>query len=136
MGSPLDAALAEMLMGSMGGSASMGPMGAGPSPSPSPEAGAQAQFAREATMLRQADPAALLKRITTLKQEAVAIINETGMSLPAVARSMAKILSGLDAAAKEAGTAAATASVVESSNPISHSALPPSTGMPGLIGGM
>lgn len=136
-GSPLDAILQQALISQLAGGANP-PIGgmAGP---PSPEAGVASDVSRQATMLRQSDPSVLLKRITAVKQEVVAIINETGMSLPGVARSIAKVLNGLDQAAKEAGTAAATASVTDSmAPPINHSALgiPPQS-MSGMgMGGM
>lgn len=137
-GSPLDAVMIQQLIsqlagGGAGGGMSMPGAGGGMMPG-SPEDASQQQYARESTMLRQADPAAILKRITNLKAEIHDILSQTGMSLPGIARALGKAIPSLDAALKEAGTAAATASVTSSANPVSTPALPPPQGGAGMFG--
>lgn len=89
-----------------------GPGGMGGGIPPSPDASANNQLSNELANLRQTDPAALMRRIVELKKELGSIMSQTMLSLPGVARSLAKTLSGLDAALKEAQQATATASVV------------------------
>jgi len=132
-GSPL-AALAPLIMAklaaSQGGGGGMGgPGGPGTGPSGSPsDIAASAGYGRELSSARQADPAALGQKVSTLKQMVLELINQTGMSNPGVARSLAKTLQGLDAAVKEAASAAATLQVAQ---PINSSA---AMGAPGAGG--
>jgi hypothetical protein len=132
---PMMAALAPMIMqrlaaasGGAGG-ASSGPGGPGTGPGASPaDATASAAYGRELSSARQADPAALGQKVTAVKQAILELINQTGMSNPGVARALSKTLQGLDAAVKEAASAAATLQVAQ---PINSSA---ATGAPGAGG--
>ena len=110
-----------------GGMGGPGGPGTGPSGSPSDDA-ASAGYGRELSSARQADPAALGQKVTSVKQMILDLINQTGMSNPGVARALAKTLQGLDAAVKEAASAAATLQVAQ---PINSSA---ALGAPGAGG--
>lgn len=115
-------------MGSMGG-AMGGPGGPGTGPAGNPsDAAASASFGRELSSARQADPAALGQKISTIKQQILDLINQTGMSNAGVARALSKTLQGVDAAIKEAANAAATLQVAQ---PIQASA---AMGAPGAGG--
>jgi len=128
------AALAPMIMQRLaaaqgGGDASGGPGGPGTGPGASPaDAMASASYGRELSSARQADPAALGQKVSSVKQAILELINQTGMSNPGVARALSKTLQGLDAAVKEAAQAAATLQVAQ---PINSSA---ATGAPGAGG--
>lgn len=135
---PLQAAASAMLMSRLAGAGSSpgslalagggptgGPAAAGPAGSPA-DAAANAGFGRELSSLRQADPMAMVKAIQAVKQQIVAVISGSGMSIPGVARSLAKTLQGVDAAIKEAQTAAAT---MQMAAPIQASA---AQGAPGM----
>lgn len=137
---PLMAHLAPLLMariaaqsqggGGMPGGPGGGPPGGpgtGPAGTPS-DIAASAGYGRELSSARQADPAALGQKVTSVKQMILELINQTGMSNPGVARALAKTLQGLDAAVKEAASAAATLQVA---SPIQASA---ATGAPGAGG--
>src|SRR6267378_5692451 len=145
-GNPLMSALAPMIMArlaaaqgggapgggpppSMGGGGMGGPGGPGTGPASSPgDIAASAGYGRELSSARQADPAALGQKVSSVKQMILELINQTGMSNPGVARALAKTLQGLDAAVKEAASAAATLQVA---SPIQASA---ATGAPGAGG--
>lgn len=148
-GNPLMSALAPMIMARLaaarggapgGGPPGMGmppgmgggmggPGGPGTGPSGSPgDAAASASYGKELSSARQADPAALGQKISTIKQQVLELINQTGMSNAGVARSLSKTLQGLDAAVKEAANAAATLQVAQ---PIQASA---AMGAPGAGG--
>ncbi|MGH2621950.1 MAG: hypothetical protein ACRDHG_15470, partial [Anaerolineales bacterium] len=130
---PLAALIVQKLAQSAGGGmpmlpeGGMGPIAPGGMP-PGPDAATESQLSRELSQLRQADPAAMLRTLTDIKQQLGVVINQTLMSLPGVARSAATALRGLDAAIKEASTAAATASVA--APPINNSLLPPGIATP------
>ena len=136
MGNPLAAMLVQKLAAGMGGGGMGGPDMGGPG-GPPPDMGGgpggpggsplDAQYGSEIANLRQTDPAGLVKALTAMKQQVVALVSQTGMSAPAVARALAKMLGDLDGAIKEAGTLAATAAVA--GPPIQSSLLPDSTGM-------
>lgn len=111
-------------MGPMGGP---GGPGTGPSGSPSDDM-ASASFGRELSSARQGDPGALGQTISSVKQQIMELINQTAMSHPAVARALMKSVQGIDAAVKEAATAAATLQVAQ---PIQASA---AQGAPGASG--
>ena len=117
-----------------------GPGGPGTGPANSPADMMQsAAYGRELSSARQADPAALGKAITDVKQKVLELINQTGMSTPGVARALSKTLQGLDAAVKESIQNAATLAVAQ---PIQASAAmgapgaggpnPAPTGVPGV----
>lgn len=139
MGNPMMAALAPLLMaklsggggmGGMGGGASMagpGGLGTGPGGSPSDDASSMA-YGRELSSARQADPAALAKSIHDIKMQIGELLSSTLSTNPGVARALSKTLQGLDAAIKEATTAAATLAVA---SPIQSS---PAMGAPGMGG--
>lgn len=144
-GNPLMSALAPMIMARLaaaqgggapggggpppmgGGMGGPGGPGTGPAGTPS-DAAASASYGRELSSARQADPAALGQKISTIKQQILELINQTGMSNAGVARSLSKTLQGLDAAVKEAANAAATLQVAQ---PINASA---AMGAPGAGG--
>ena len=147
MGNPLMAALAPMLMarlgggagGGMGGPGGGGPPGGpgtGPSSSPS-DAAASANYGRELSSARQADPAALASKIRDIKSAIGEIITQTLHSSPGVARAMSKTLQGLDAAMKEAAENAATLQLASPINASASSGAPASGGPApvGTIGG-
>lgn len=113
--------------GGPGGGGPPGGPGTGPAGTPS-DIAASAGYGRELSSARQADPAALGQKVTSVKQMILELINQTGMSNPGVARALAKTLQGLDAAVKEAASAAATLQVA---SPIQASA---ATGAPGAGG--
>lgn len=133
---PLMAALAPMLMarlsgggGPPGSSPSPGPGGPGTGPSGSPSDDmASASYGRELSSARQADPAALAKNIHDIKMQIGELLSSTLSTNPGVARALSKTLQGLDAAIKEATTAAATLAVA---SPIQSS---PAMGAPGIGG--
>jgi hypothetical protein len=141
---PMMAALAPMIMARLAaaqqGGASSGPGGPGTGPGASPaDATASASYGRELSSARQADPAALGQKVTAVKQAILELINQTGMSNPGVARALSKTLQGLDAAVKEAASAAATLQVAQPINASAASGAPgaggPSpapTGVPGV----
>ena|ERR1700733_4433731 len=146
MGNPLQSAAASMLMsrlaGAGGGGAPTpgalalgsggptgGPAAAGPSGSPA-DASANAGFGRELSSLRQADPMAMAKTIQQLRAQVTALISQAGSSIPGVSRAIAKCLQPIDAAIKEAQTAAAT---MQAAAPIQASA---AQGAPGMGGPM
>jgi len=128
---PLMAHLAPLLMariaaqsqGGPGGGPPGGP-GTGPAGTPS-DIAASAGYGRELSSARQADPAALGQKVSSVKQMILELINQTGMSNPGVVRALAKTFQGLDAAVKEAASAAATLQVA---SPIQASA---ASGAPG-----
>ena len=120
-GAPSPGALA------LGGAPPGGPAATGPTGSPA-DAAANAGFGRELSSLRQADPMALVKTIQGLRQQVTAMISQSGMSVPGVGRALAKMLQPLDAAIKEAQTAAAT---MQTALPINASA---AQGAPGMGG--
>lgn len=132
---PMQSALMPLLMAKLAGQAggaggpgaAPGGPGTGPASSPS-DIAASAGYGRELSSARQADPAALGQKVSTLKQMILELINQTGMSNPGVARALAKTLQGLDAAVKEAASAAATLQVA---SPIQASA---ASGAPGAGG--
>lgn len=112
--------------GAPGGPAGPSAMPGGPPSQPSQDGAMQAGFGRELSSLRQADPMALAKTIQSLRQQVTAIISQAGMSIPGVSRAIAKCLQPLDAAIKEAQTAATTMQTV---TPIQASA---AQGAPGM----
>jgi hypothetical protein len=140
---PLAALQAAMLMAKLGGGAgagggppgigamamgappSGGPGAAGPSGSPG-DAAANAGFGRELSSLRQADPMALAKQIVQMRSQITSMISQSGTTIPGMSRALAKTLQGLDAAVKEAQTAAAT---MHTALPIQASA---AQGAPGM----
>ncbi len=147
MGSPAMSALLPMLLSKIAGGGAGGPGGAGggpggpgtgPSGSPSDDM-ASGAFGSALSSARQADPAALGQIISSVKQQILELINQTGMSNAGVARALSKTLQGLDAAIKEAANAA---SVLQVAQPIQASAAqgapgaggpsPGSVGIPGM----
>ena len=145
MGNPMMSALAPLLMarlagggapGGGGGMGGPGGPGTGPSGTPSDDS-ASMSYGRELSSARQADPAALAKNIHGIKMQIGELLSSTLSSNPGVARALSKTLQGLDAAIKEATTAAATLSVA---SPINASAATgaggamgaPPAGMPGM----
>jgi hypothetical protein len=140
---PMMSALAPLLMAKLaaqGGGGMGGPGGPGTGPASTPsDVAASAGYGRELSSARQADPAALGQKVSTVKQMILELINQTGMSNPGVARALSKTLQGLDAAVKEAAQAAATLQVAA---PIQASAAqgapgaggpsPAPTGVPGV----
>lgn len=80
--------------------------------------------------MRIADPEMVTSKITEIKQQVMTLINHTGMSLPAVARSLSKMLQGLDGAIKAANEAATAhqASAPIGGPPLGTSVLPPGFG--------
>lgn len=138
MGAPNPAmsALAPLLIaklaggaGGMGGGGAVPPGGPGTGPGGSPaDATASASYGRELNSARQADPAALGQKITSLKQAVLELISSTGMSNGGVARALSKTLQGLDAAIKEAAMAQASLQVAQ---PVNASA---ASGAPGAGG--
>jgi len=124
--------------GGGGGMGGPGGPGTGPSGTPTDDASSSA-FGSALSSARQADPAALGQSISTVKQQILELINQTGMSNAGVARALSKTLQGLDAAIKEAANAAATLQVAQ---PIQASAAqgapgaggpgPGSVGIPGM----
>ncbi len=139
MGSPAMSAILPLLMskiaaaqgggapGGGGGMSGPGGPGTGPSGTPSDDSASSA-FGSSLSSARQANPAALGQSISTVKQQILELINQTGMSNPGVARALSKCLQGLDAGIKEAASAAATLQVAQ---PIQASA---ATGAPGAGG--
>src|SRR5438132_2665243 len=120
MGNPMMAALAPLLMAKLSGGgggmpgagdpmAGPGGPGTGPGGSPSDNSASMA-YGRELSSARQADPAALAKSIHDIKMQIGELLSSTLSSNPGVARALSKTLQGLDAAIKEATTAAATLS--------------------------
>jgi hypothetical protein len=89
---------------------------------------ASANYGRELSSARQADPAALAKKIMDIKTAIGEIISQTLHSSPGVARAMSKTLQGLDAAKEEAVKAATT---LQMASPIQSS---PAMGAPGIGG--
>jgi hypothetical protein len=152
--SPVQAMMAQALMQRLaaaraGGGGSPDPgtlaMGAGAPPGGAPAGGPQgspqdmataAAFQRELSSLRQADPMAMAKAIQTLRQQVTQMISQAGMSIPGVSRAMAKCLQPLDAAFKEAQTAAATTHLAASGIPGSGGPIQASAaqGTPGMGG--
>lgn len=140
---PMMSALAPLLMAKLagaggGGMGGPGGPGTGPSGSPSDDASSMS-FGRELSSARQADPAALGQTVTSVKQQVLELINQTGMSNPGVARALAKCLQGLDAAIKEAASAAATLQVAQPINasaasgaPGAGASSPSAVGTPGI----
>lgn len=90
-----------------------------------------------ASELHGADPAFLLKSLQAIKQQLSQLFVQSSMRLPNVAGNVAKTMTQLDRAIKEAQQAAATQSVVRS--PIGFSgaggATPPGVGGSSGIGG-
>jgi len=149
---PIQSAMAQMLMQKLagqggGGSPSPGmmamgagappggAMAAGPTGSPQ-DAMAAAAFQRELSSLRQADPMAMAKTVQQLRQQVTQMISQAGMSIPGVSRALAKCLQPLDAAFKEAQTAAATTHLAASGIPGSGGPIQASAaqGAPGMGG--
>lgn len=139
------AALAPLLMAKLaqsqgGGPGAGGPPGGpgtGPANTPA-DATASASYGRELSSARQADPAALGQKVSTIKQMILELINQTGMSNPGVARSLSKTLQGLDSSIEEAAKALATLQVASPINasaaqgaPGSGGPMPPA-GIPGM----
>lgn len=110
-----------------GGGGPPGGPGTGPASTPA-DAMASANFGRELSSARQADPGALAKQIHDLKMQIGEILNSTLASTPGVARHLAKVISSLDGAIEEATKAAATLSIAQ---PIQASA---AMGAPGAGG--
>lgn len=142
MGSDIMSALAPLLMSKIAGGGGMpgmsgggppGGPGTGPSGSPSDDA-SSASFGRELSSARQADPAALGQKISTVKQMILDLINQTGMSNAGVARALSKTLQGLDAGIKEAANAAATLQVAQPIQASAASGAPGAGASPGNIG--
>jgi hypothetical protein len=138
-GGPMPGGMPGGDAGPLASPAAAGPAGApgagGPTMGmPDKDAAGASQLSRELGMLRQVDPAAMLNQFTDMKKQILAFINHTGMSLPGAARSLSKMLPGIDAAIKEAQQAAATQAV--SGPPINSSSVPSTMGMaPGTGGG-
>ena len=112
----------------LGGAPAGGPGAGGPSGSPA-DAVANAGFSRDLSSLRQADPMALAKTLSGLRQQIASMISQAGTSIPGVGRALAKMLQPIDAAIKEAQTAAATQSMA---TPIMASAAQGAPGVGGL----
>lgn len=89
----------------------MGAGGASGPPGQPPDAGNVSQMASE---LHGADPAFLLKTLMTVKKNLSDLFTQTTMRLPNVAGNIAKTITQLDRAIKEAQQAASTQSVVRS----------------------
>jgi len=129
--SPAMAALMPLLMQRMEamGGPGPGPGGDGTGPASTPaDIAASAGYGRELNNARQANPAALAQAIHEVKMKIGEILNATLASNPGVARALSKTLQGLDAAIKEATSAASTLQVAQ---PINASA---AQGAPGAGG--
>lgn len=92
--------------------------GSGPSqtggPSGQPPEMAQHVLSSRMNELQGADPGAILRKFTQMKQEVIEILPHVAFSLPGVSKHITTIWKGLDGAIKEAEQALSTQNAVQS----------------------